>query len=54
MGLTEEILKSFYSKLSANEDIPETVVEKLRELFDNGTVDEESLLKLLKEISHDD
>ena len=54
MGLEKDIIEAFFSKLSSKEEIPDTVVEKLRELFNAMEVDEESLLKILKETRQDD
>jgi len=48
MGLHEEIIKDFFSKLLANEEVSRSVIEKLRELFDSKEIDEESLRKIFE------
>ena len=48
MGLQEDIIKAFFSKLLANEELTRPVIEKLRELFDSKEIDEESLRKIFE------
>lgn len=52
MGLQDDILEAFYSKLSANEEIPEIVITKLKELFKSGAIERESILKILEGSLH--
>ena len=48
MGLKEDIIKAFFSKLTANEELSEPVIEKLKEVFDSKEIDEEILRNIFE------
>lgn len=48
MGLQEDIIEAFFSKLLADEELSRLLIEKLRELFDSKEIDEESLRKIIE------
>ena len=48
MGLHEEIIEDFFSKLLANEEVSRPVIGKLRQLFDSKEIDEESLRSIFE------
>lgn len=48
MGLHEEIIEIFFSKLLDKEEVPKQVIEKLRELINSKEINEESLHSIFK------
>lgn len=50
MGLQDDIIENFFSKLSANDEFPKSALLKLRELFDSKIVNQESIRKIIEEV----
>ena len=48
MGLQEDIIKVFFLKLLANEELSRPVIEKLEEIFDSKEISEESLRQIFE------
>jgi len=49
MGINEEIFEGFFRKLEEDEEIPRSIIEELRKLWEGGEVfSQEKILEVIK------
>jgi|Deesub1362A_J573_1020465.scaffolds.fasta_scaffold00086_117 hypothetical protein len=48
MGIQGEIFEEFFRKLSEDEAIPSSIIEKLKELLESGEVSQERIFEVIK------
>jgi len=51
MGLKEDIVESFLTRLSAYDNFPPATIGSIESLFNSSKLDEEALKKIIEEIS---
>ncbi len=49
MGIEEEIFEGFFKKIEEDEEIPRSIIEELRKLWEDGEViSQEKILEVIK------